>query len=31
MAGEVGAEAARRYRDLHNGFSSRFTSSYGCP
>ena len=31
IGARIGDELARRYRDLHNGFSGRWTSTYGCP
>jgi hypothetical protein len=31
MAAELGAEVARRARDLHQGWGDRFKSSHGCP
>jgi hypothetical protein len=31
LANEIGAERARAYRDLDNGWNSKHGSSYGCP
>ena len=31
LAAELGADTARRIRSMHNGFSTRNSSSFGCP